>query len=51
MKYQQGSFTLPAGPPSTSQRKWDYSVMNQAKFVAKYGEHSPEPSVPTAPSK
>lgn len=51
MKYQQGSFTLPAGPPSTSQRKWDYSVMSKEKFVAKYGVHSPEPTTPVAPTK
>lgn len=46
MRYSQGSFTLPAGPPSTTQRKWDYSVLSQEKFVAKYGEHSPEETGP-----
>lgn len=47
MLYQRGTFTLPSGPAGTSQRKWDYSVMSKEKFVAKYGEHSVEPTTVT----
>lgn len=37
MLYQQRTFTCPAGPQNTSQRKWDLAMLSRDEFKKKYG--------------
>jgi hypothetical protein len=38
MRYMNPRFTLPAGPARTSQTRWDFSLLTEKEFIAKYGE-------------